>query len=120
MPEQMKKVVFWRSLQTKYALTYISIIAAVIVLLNTYPVLLSQDLVYQSKHAALKNQAAVLASTLSVGPEGLTAEETSERDALRREYVDAFKASLTAQLDNTVIQYPDGTRKRLRKRDCES
>ena len=45
-----------------------------IVLLNTYPVLLSQDLVYQSKHAALKNQAAVLASTLSVGPEGLTAE----------------------------------------------
>ena len=50
-------------------------------------------------------------------PEGLTAEETSERDALRREYVDTFKASLTAQLDNTVIQYPDGTRKRLRKRD---
>ena len=74
MPEQMKKVVFWRSLQTKYALTYISIIAAVIVLLNTYPVILSQDLVYQSKHAALKNQAAVLASALSVGPEGLTAE----------------------------------------------
>ena len=53
-------------------------------------------------------------------PEGLTAEDTSERDALRREYVDAFKASLTAQLDNTVIQYPDGTRKRLRKRDGES
>ena len=52
--------------------------------------------------------------------EGLTAEETSERDALRREYVDSFKASLTAQLDNTVIQYPDGTRKRLRKRDRES
>ena len=49
-------------------------------------------------------------------PEGLTAEETSERDALRREYVDAFKASLTAQLDNTVIQYPDGTRKKLKKR----
>ena len=60
MPEQMKKVVFWRSLQTKYALTYISIIAAVIVLLNTYPVLLPQDLVYQSKHAALKKQAAAL------------------------------------------------------------
>ena len=53
-------------------------------------------------------------------PEGLTAEETSERDALRREYVDAFRANLTAQLDNTVIQYPDGTRKRLRKRDGES
>ena len=53
-------------------------------------------------------------------PEGLTAEETSERDALRQEYVAAVRASLTAQLDNTVIQYPDGTRKRLRKRDGES
>ena len=47
------------------------------------------------------------------GPEGLTPEETAERDALRREYIDAFKASLTAQLDNTVIQYPDGTRRKL-------
>ena len=46
-------------------------------------------------------------------PEGLTAQELSERDALRREYIDAFKQSLTAQLDNTYIQYPDGTRKKL-------
>ena len=34
-------------------------------------------------------------------PEGLTPEETAERAALRREYLDAFKQSLTAQLDNT-------------------
>ena len=47
---------------------------------------------------------------------GLTDEETAERDALRREYIDAFKASLTAQLDNTYVQYPDGTRKKLRKK----
>ncbi len=46
-------------------------------------------------------------------PEGLTPEETAERAALRREYIDAFKQSLTAQLDNTYIQYPDGTRKKL-------
>lgn len=45
--------------------------------------------------------------------EVLTPEELAERDALRREYIDAFKASLTAQLDNTVIQYPDGTRRKL-------
>lgn len=49
-------------------------------------------------------------------PEGLTPEETMERDALRREYVAAVRASLTAQLDGTVIQYPDGSRKRLRKK----
>lgn len=49
-------------------------------------------------------------------PEGLTPEELTERDSLRREYIDAFKASLTAQLDNTYIQHPDGTRTRLRKK----
>ena len=50
-------------------------------------------------------------------PEGLTAEEVAERDVLRREYIDSFKRSLTAQLDNTYIQYPDGTKKKLGKKD---
>ena len=49
-------------------------------------------------------------------PEGLTPEETVERDGLRREYIDSVKASLTGQLDNTVIQYPDGSRKPLKKK----
>ncbi len=35
--------------------------------------------------------------------EGLTEAEVRERDALRREYVAAVRASLTAQLDNTWI-----------------
>ena len=48
--------------------------------------------------------------------DGLTPEETTERDALRREYIDAYKRSLTAQLDNTYIQYPDGTRRKLEKK----
>ncbi len=48
--------------------------------------------------------------------EGLTPAEVAERDALRREYIDSFKRSLTSQLDNTVIQYPDGTRRSLRKK----
>ena len=74
MAEQSKRVPFWRSLQTKFALTYVVIIAAVLILLNTYPVLVSQDLVYQSKQASLQNQAAVLASALSMGPEELTRE----------------------------------------------
>ena len=48
--------------------------------------------------------------------EGLTPEEIAERDVLRRAYIDAMKASLTGQLDHTVIQYPDGTRKPLQKK----
>lgn len=46
-------------------------------------------------------------------PEGLTPEELEERNALRREYISAFKQSLTAQLDHTYIQYPDGKKKKL-------
>lgn len=50
-------------------------------------------------------------------PEGLTEEETAERAALRAEYVAAFKASLVAQLENVVIQEPDGTRHPLIEKD---
>ena len=43
----------------------------------------------------------------------LTDEELAERDALRKEYVAAFRESLRAQLDNTYIQTPDGRRTKL-------
>ena len=45
--------------------------------------------------------------------EGLTPEETVERDKLRRIYIDSVKASLTGHLDNTYIVYPDGTKKKV-------
>ena len=48
--------------------------------------------------------------------EGLPPEETVERDALRRQYIDSVKASLTGHLDNTVIQHPDGSRTPLKKK----
>ena len=47
---------------------------------------------------------------------GLTPEEKEEQAALRREYVAAVRANLTARLESTVIQYPDGTRKKLKKK----
>ena len=50
-------------------------------------------------------------------PEGLNAEELVERDKLRRIYIDSVKASLTGQLDNTYIVYPDGTKKKVQKKD---
>ena len=43
----------------------------------------------------------------------LTEAELRERDALRKEYVAAFRESLRAQLDNTYIQTPDGRRTKL-------
>ena len=46
--------------------------------------------------------------------EGLTEEETIERDKLRRIYIDSVKASLVGQLDNTYIVSPDGTKTKLK------
>ena len=49
--------------------------------------------------------------------EGLTEEEKAEQAALRREYVEAVKRSLEGQLGNTVILEPDGTKRKLKKKE---
>ncbi len=56
-----------------------------------------------------------LARKAKQGP--LTEAETAEREKLRREYIDSFKASLVGQLDNTYIQRPDGSKEKLRKKE---
>lgn len=45
--------------------------------------------------------------------EGLSAEETAERDKLRRIYIDSVKANLVGQLENTYIVSPDGTKRKV-------
>lgn len=44
---------------------------------------------------------------------GLTEAEKAEQAALRREYIDSVKASLTAQLDNTYVVGPNGNKRKL-------
>ena len=48
--------------------------------------------------------------------EGLTPEEMVERDLLRQEYIAAYRNNLVAQLENTYIVEPDGTRHKLGKK----
>ena len=45
----------------------------------------------------------------------LTAEEQAERQILRQNYMKAFRAQFRTQLDNTVVEYPDGSRASLRE-----
>ncbi len=52
--------------------------------------------------------------------EGLDAGELAEQKALRAEYLAEFRASFTGILENTVIQYPDGSKQSLDEfRDSE-
>lgn len=73
MADTTQKVPFFKSLRTKYALTYLAVIAAVLVLMNTYPILASQSMAFQSKQTSLQSQASVIASALA-GPDGLSVE----------------------------------------------
>ena len=50
----------------------------------------------------------------------LTEEEAVERKALHDEYIREFRLSFGAMLDNTVIEYPDGSRKSLKKDNNEN
>ncbi len=50
-------------------------------------------------------------------PQGLTEAEKAEQAALRREYIDAVKRNLQEQLVHTVIVEPDGTRRKLKRKE---
>lgn len=57
---------FTNSVQLKFALTFMVLIAALLVMLNTYPTIVSRDLVFSSKEKSLQTQAGVMSSALAV------------------------------------------------------
>ena len=58
------------------------------------------------------NELAALAKTRE-----LTSDELQERDQLRRKYIDSVKSNLIGQLENTYIIYPDGSKKKVERKD---
>lgn len=65
------------SVQLKFVTTFFAFIALLLVLLNTYPLMVSRDLVFTSKQKTLQSQATVIASSLSA-LETLTEEEVGK------------------------------------------
>ncbi len=49
--------------------------------------------------------------------EGLSDEEKAEQAVLRREYIDSYKQSLIAQLENAYIVEPDGSKTKVKKKN---
>lgn len=52
-------------LQTKFSISYIAIIIAVLVLMNTYPLTVSENLTFRSKESTLQNSVSVMVTALS-------------------------------------------------------
>ena len=50
-------------------------------------------------------------------PEGLTPEEKDEQMILRQEYINLYKASLIAQLENTYIVDEKGNKRKLGRKE---
>ncbi|MCL2084073.1 MAG: hypothetical protein FWH06_02300 [Oscillospiraceae bacterium] len=62
--------------QYKIAVSYIVVIMLMLILLNTYPIVTSQNFVYRSKHNSMQTRALLIASTLA-GMDRLSAEQVS-------------------------------------------
>ena len=62
--KEQQKIPFFSRLQVKYALSYLTLLAVVLVLLNTYPLIASQNLLISSKQDSLRSQTAVMSSAL--------------------------------------------------------
>ena len=48
---------------------------------------------------------------------GLTPEELSERDVLRKEYIAEWREGVIQVLENTYVQTPDGKKHKLPRKD---
>ena len=48
---------------------------------------------------------------------GLTEEELQEQAILRKEYIESYKQSLISQLENTYIVEPDGSKRKVTRKD---
>ena len=46
----------------------------------------------------------------------LTEEELKEQADLRRQYIDAYKKNLVSQLENMTIVEPDGTKRKIKRK----
>ena len=106
------------SIQVKIALTYIAVIVAMLALLNTYPVIVTQSFVFQSKQESMQTRASMLASSLS-GLESLTQDGVArimamldDKSSVRIIVADTLMTSLfdNSVTDNTVgkaILFPE-------------
>ncbi len=48
--------------------------------------------------------------------EGLTDAEREEQQNLRKAYIKAMRGNIKSQLDSIVVQRPDGTREKLKRK----
>ena len=92
--------------QFKIVLSYLAVMAAVLILLNTYPVWLSQSIMFQNKQSSLNTQATLMTSGLST-LEQLTVEAV-EKMMARVDEVRNYRVVICDEMG--LILYDNSTR----------
>jgi signal transduction histidine kinase len=64
-PDAGRRVAWWQSIRVRLFSSYLFIVAAVLLVLNSYPILAMQNSVFRMKQTSVQNQASVVASALS-------------------------------------------------------
>ena len=83
---------------------FAAILLILLLLLNTYPMTSSRDMVFEEKHSAMSSQATVIASSLS-GLDRLTKESVAE--VLRILDIGGYARMVVTDADGLVL-YDDG------------
>ena len=84
---------FLHSMQLRLAMGYVLVIAVLLVLLNTYPLVMTQNLMFRSQQTALENQATLVINSLTTA-DALTA-ETLEQTITPLDELDADRILVT-------------------------
>ena len=64
LKDSVRKLNFFGSVQIKFAIAYISLITVVLILINTYSLTVSRDLIFSSKQTSMQSQVAVVSTSL--------------------------------------------------------
>ena len=72
-----KGVRFFSSIWVKYLITYFSLVIALLAVLNTYPMIVSRELIFESKRGNMQSQLGHMASVLEALDE-LTEENVNQ------------------------------------------
>ena len=93
MPVAKQRPFLFQSMQLRLATGYVLIIAVLLVLLNTYPLLMTQNLMFRAQQGELSNQVNLVLNSLTTADE-LTA-ETLEQAIAPLEELDADRILVT-------------------------
>ena len=109
----VRKLRFFSSIRTKFALTVFAVVAIVLLLINTYFLIASRDIIFSSKRLFVQSQAALVASRLEDTFDTLSIEDEERISAVVSQLEIAGGTNIVITDAYGVVLY-DPVRKSLR------